>query len=157
METHFVLENDTSLLPSLVNYLEEGMARVKMCEPSGLVLLGVALHEALTNAIFHGNLELSSTLKETDEKLFYQLAKDRVKQAPYAERRVHVTARLNRDEAAFSIRDDGPGFDPTLLPDPTDPSNLGKPSGRGLLLIQTFMDHVEHNAIGNEIKMVKHR
>ena len=157
LETHFVLENDTSLLPSLVNYLEEGMARVKMCEPSGLVLLGVALHEALTNAIFHGNLELSSTLKETDEKLFYQLAKDRVKQAPYAERRVHVTARLNRDEAAFSIRDDGPGFDPTLLPDPTDPSNLGKPSGRGLLLIQTFMDHVEHNAIGNEIKMVKHR
>ena len=55
------------------------------------------------------------------------------------------------------VRDEGLGFDPSLLPDPTDPANLGKVSGRGLLLIQTFMDHVEHNATGNEITMVKRR
>jgi CheY-like chemotaxis protein/anti-sigma regulatory factor (Ser/Thr protein kinase) len=157
METQFVLENDTSLIPPLVSYLEEMVARIKICEPSGLILLGVALHEALTNAIFHGNLELSSDLKESDEKLYYQLAKERVGLAPYAGRRVHVGARLNRDEAVFSVRDDGAGFDPSTLPDPTDPSNLGRVSGRGLLLIQTFMDHVEHNDIGNEIRMVKRR
>ena len=157
LETQFVLENDVSLIPPLVNFLEESVARVKLCEPSGLILLGVALHEALTNAVFHGNLELSSELKETDEKLYYRLAKERIAQTPYRERRVRVGARLNRDEAVFSIRDDGPGFDPTTLPDPTDPSNLGKVSGRGLLLIQTFMDRVEHNATGNEITMIKRR
>jgi CheY-like chemotaxis protein len=157
VETQLVLANDITLIPPLVSYLEETVARVKICEPSGLILLGVALHEALTNAIFHGNLELSSDLKESDEKLYYHLAKERVAKAPYAERRVHVGARLTRDEAVFSVRDDGPGFDPSTLPDPTDPSNLGRVSGRGLLLIQTFMDHVEHNEIGNEIRMVKRR
>jgi CheY-like chemotaxis protein len=157
LETQFVLENDTSLIPPLVNYLEEGVARVKLCEQSGLILLGVALHEALTNAMFHGNLELNSEMKETDEKQYYQLAKERLKSSPYRERRVHVGARFNREEVVFSIRDDGPGFDPTTLPDPTDPRNLGKVSGRGLLLIQTFMDRVEHNDTGNEIRMIKRR
>ena len=53
------------------------------------------------------------------------------------------------------VRDDGNGFDPAILPDPTDPANLERVSGRGLLLIQTFMDSVRHNATGNEITMVK--
>ena len=66
-------------------------------------------------------------------------------------------ATLTRDEATFLVRDEGLGFDPSTLPDPTDPANLGKVSGRGLLLIQTFMDHVEHNATGNQITMVKRR
>jgi CheY-like chemotaxis protein/anti-sigma regulatory factor (Ser/Thr protein kinase) len=157
LETQFVLENDVSLVPPLVSYLEEGVARVRLCEPSGLVLLGVALHEALTNAIFHGNLELDSEMRENDEKRYYQLGKERVVTPPYMDRRVHVTAKMSRNEAVFIVRDEGPGFDPTTLPSPTDPSNLGKVSGRGLLLIQTFMDHVEHNASGNQITMVKRR
>lgn len=55
------------------------------------------------------------------------------------------------------IRDEGPGFDSTSLPDPTDPVNLEKVSGRGLLLIRTFMDEVRHNPKGNEIVLVKRR
>ena len=157
LETQFVLDNDTTLIPPLVSYLEESVSKVKLCEPSGLILLGVALHEALTNAIFHGNLELSSELKESDEKLYYQLARERVQQEPYRDRRVRVVARLNRNEALFSVADEGPGFDPLTLPDPIDPSNLGKVSGRGLLLTSTFMDHVEHNETGNQITMVKRR
>ena len=57
----------------------------------------------------------------------------------------------------FVIRDEGPGFDVTTLPDPTDPENLLKPSGRGLLLIRTFMDEATHNATGNEITLVRRR
>lgn len=154
-ETRFVLDNDTSLIPALVAHLEEDLTRLKMCDPSALVLMGVALHEALTNAILHGNLELSSSLRETDEKEYYRLGVERRQQGPYGERRVFVTARFTQDELAFTIRDEGKGFDPSTLPDPTDPSNLGKVSGRGLLLIQTFMDRVEHNEAGNAITMVK--
>ena len=157
VETNFVLENDVSLIPPLVSFLEETISRSKLCDPSGLILLGVALHEALTNAIYHGNLELSSELKEADEKKYYQLARERMSQEPYAARRVTVNARLDRKEGVFTIRDEGPGFDPATLPDPTDPSNLGKVSGRGLLLIQTFMDQVHHNEDGNEITMIKRR
>src|SRR5262249_22612056 len=104
----------------------------------------------------HGNLELGSALRETDEKEYYRLSVERRTQEPYADRRVLVSARFTRSELTFIIRDDGNGFDPALLPDPTDPSNLGKVSGRGLLLIRTFMDRVEHNDKGNQITMTKH-
>lgn len=154
-ETRFLLENDTALIPPLVQHLEKDVERLKLCEPSGLVLLGVALHEALTNAMLHGNLELSSSLRESDEKEYYRQSVERRTRAPYADRRVTVTSRLTPQEVAFTIRDEGGGFDPNILPDPTDPANLGKVSGRGLLLIQTFMDRVEHNSRGNEITMVK--
>jgi CheY-like chemotaxis protein/anti-sigma regulatory factor (Ser/Thr protein kinase) len=154
-ETRFTLENDTSLIPSLVGHLENDVSRLKLCDPSGLVLLGVALHEALTNAILHGNLGLDSALRESDEKEYYRLSVQRRGEAPYADRRVYITAHYTRDELSFTIRDDGNGFDPNTLPDPTDPSNLGRVSGRGLLLIQTFMDRVEHNGKGNEITMIK--
>jgi CheY-like chemotaxis protein/anti-sigma regulatory factor (Ser/Thr protein kinase) len=156
-EADYVLENDAALVAPMVSSLEQDVAMMRLCEPSGLMLLGVALHEALTNAIFHGNLELDSKMRETDEKGYYQAARDRRDQAPYADRRVHVRATLTHGEATFVVRDAGQGFDPSLLPDPTDPANLGKNSGRGLLLIQTFMDHVEHNDSGNVITMVKRR
>ena len=154
---HYEIENDGSMVAPLVSHLESDLTRMNLCELSGRMLLGVALHEALTNSIFHGNLGLNSEQRETDEKGYYRLAKERRYQEPYRDRRVRVVATMTRDEATFAIRDEGNGFDPSLLPDPTDPANLGKVSGRGLLLIQTFMDHVEHNASGNEITMVKRR
>ncbi len=154
-ETRFTLDNDTGLIPSLVGHLEEDVSRLKLCDAGGLVLLGVALHEALTNAILHGNLELDSAMRESNEKEYYRLSVERRAQPPYSERRVFVSARFTREELSFTIRDEGNGFDPNLLPDPTDPSNLGKISGRGLLLIQTFMDRVEHNVSGNQIIMTK--
>jgi CheY-like chemotaxis protein/anti-sigma regulatory factor (Ser/Thr protein kinase) len=155
-EAHFVLDSDTALIPALVGHVEDDLTRLKLCEPGGLVLLGVALHEALTNAILHGNLELSSALRETDEKEYYRLATERRSQPPYSARRVHVAIVFTRAEATFVIRDEGNGFDPALLPNPTDPSNLGKVSGRGLLLIRTFMDRVAHNEPGNQITMIKY-
>src|SRR5262249_50506564 len=146
-----------ALIPPLVSYLEGALTDLKITEPGGLMLLGVALHEALTNAIFHGNLGLGSELRETDERRYYELPRERRIQEPYRDSRVYVTAPLTRYEATFEVRDEGLGFDPSSLPDPTDPANLEKVSGRGLLLIRTFMDRVEHNDVGNRITMVKHR
>ena len=79
------------------------------------------------------------------------------REGAFAERRVHVTARETRNDVTYVIRDEGRGFDPTTLPDPTDPANLERSTGRGLFLIRTFMDEVRHNAIGNEITLVKRR
>jgi CheY-like chemotaxis protein/anti-sigma regulatory factor (Ser/Thr protein kinase) len=156
-EMRFVLENDTSLIPPLVSFLEETITKVQMAESGNMILLGVALHEALTNAIFHGNLELSSTLKEANEKEYYRQAEERKKREPFLERRVYVSVLLTPQEAMFVVRDDGNGFDPSALPDPTDPTHLERVHGRGLLLIHTFMDRVQHNPRGNEITMVKFR
>jgi anti-sigma regulatory factor (Ser/Thr protein kinase) len=117
----------------------------------------VALEEALLNAIFHGNLEASSELRQQDEDHYYRLAEERCRQPPYRDRKVYFTFRLTRTEGVFSIRDDGPGFDWSALPDPTDPDNLGRVGGRGLLLIRTFMDEVHFNDKGNQITLVQRR
>jgi CheY-like chemotaxis protein len=155
-ESEFVLENDTSLVPALVALLQEEMAAAPLCDGTGLVRCGVALAEALINAIQHGNLELSSDLRE-EGNAFQELSCQRRGQAPYRERRVTLHAHLKPHEAVFVVRDEGPGFDVTSLPDPTDPANIEKASGRGLLLIRNFMDEVRHNPSGNEITLVKRR
>ena len=56
-----------------------------------------------------------------------------------------------------SIRDEGDGFDPSKLPDPTDPENLDRPCGRGVMLMRAFMDDVRYNATGNEVTLVRKR
>ena len=53
------------------------------------------------------------------------------------------------------IRDEGPGFDPASIPNPTDPEYLERPSGRGMLLMRSFMDELTYNDTGNEVTMVK--
>jgi hypothetical protein len=68
----------------------------------------------------------------------------RRQEPPYRDRRVRVRATLTRAAAVYEIEDDGPGFDVSRLPDPTDPANLERVGGRGLMLIRAFMDAVEH-------------
>jgi CheY-like chemotaxis protein len=154
-EAHFVLENDPAMIPPLIGYLKDSRFRICGSDETGLVRITLALREAVLNAMHHGNLELSSELRQGDEAAYHRLAALRVTQKPYCDRRVMVAARDTPEGSTYVIRDEGNGFDPTKLPDPLDPENMEKVSGRGLLLIRTFMDDVRHNPKGNEITMVK--
>ena len=75
----------------------------------------------------------------------------------YRDRRVRVTATFSADEARFVISDEGRGFDVSKLPDPTNPENMARAHGRGVLLIQTFMDAVVYNATGNRVTLIKRK
>jgi CheY-like chemotaxis protein/anti-sigma regulatory factor (Ser/Thr protein kinase) len=154
-ESHFVLSNDLSFIAPLIGHLQENLKRMRVCDENGLIRVAVALREALSNAMLHGNLEVSSELRAKDEKAYYRLIEERRQQEPYDDRRVYVSARESRNEANYSVRDEGPGFDPTSVLNPLDQVNLENISGRGLLLIRTFMDEVKHNRQGNEITMVR--
>jgi CheY-like chemotaxis protein/anti-sigma regulatory factor (Ser/Thr protein kinase) len=154
-ELHFVLDNDHFLVPSLIAHLRSYLVQLVLRDETALTRVCIALEEALLNAILHGNLELSSDLRQDGEDAYYRLAEERRGIAPFRDRQVFCSARLSRAEASVTIRDEGPGFDPSTLPDPTDPANLGRIGGRGLLLIRTFMDSVTHNQSGNEITLVK--
>jgi DNA-binding response OmpR family regulator len=156
-ESRFILDNDATLIPPLIGRLQDNLARLKLCDENARMRVAMALREALLNAIEHGNLEVSSELREREDDLYYRLSEERRRQAPFNQRHVHVAVHESRDEARYVIRDEGPGFDPSKLPDPTDPENLERASGRGLLLIRSFMDEVEHNSTGNEITLVKRR
>jgi serine/threonine-protein kinase RsbW len=83
----------------------------------------VAVTEAVNNAIYHGN-------KADPNK------------------KVHVGFKTSPKSISFSIRDEGPGFDFNNLPDPTDPANIEKPSGRGIFLMKHLADEVSFSEDG---------
>jgi anti-sigma regulatory factor (Ser/Thr protein kinase) len=120
-----------------------------------LTQIGVALEEAMMNAMVHGNLEISSELRARDDDSYEQLIQVRQNESPYRERRIQVSCSFCPTEARFVISDEGPGFDIEKVPDPRDPENYLKPSGRGLLLIRSFMDEVSLNESGNSITLLK--
>ena len=156
-ESHceFVLENDPAMIPALVNFIHRSVRTVGLCEDNEGIRICVALEEAVNNALFHGNLELESEMRESDPTEYRDLLQRRRAEDPYQSRRVHVDVELSRDRGKFVITDDGPGFDPASLPNPTAPEQIEKASGRGLLLIRTFMDEVQFNDVGNVITLTK--
>lgn len=68
-------------------------------------------------------------------------------------RKVRIEALVNDRRIRLEVTDDGPGFDPSEVPDPTLPNRLGRPIGRGLFLIRSLADEVEFNERGNTIWM----
>ena len=90
----------------------------------------LAVEEALVNAIKHGN------------------RMDRSK-------RVHVACRVGTERFEVQITDEGPGFDPNHVPDPTAPENLERPCGRGLLLMRHYMNEVAYHNSGRVVRMAK--
>ncbi len=157
VELTFELGNDMGALRPLIAYMQSQMRQLHLCEESDVIRISTALQEALINAIEHGNLELDSALRELKDNTYSRLGTERRELDPYKDRKVHVTAVFDRDQATWTIRDEGEGFDPQTLPDPTDPANLQRVSGRGLLLIRTFMDEVSFGGHANEIRMTKRR
>jgi CheY-like chemotaxis protein/anti-sigma regulatory factor (Ser/Thr protein kinase) len=155
--SRFVLESDPGLVSPLVQMFREELTAFGLCDPTGATRAGIALEEALLNAVYHGNLGVSSELKLSGDGSFERLAAQRQKESPYRERRVRVRAELTAGAATFVVEDDGPGFDVSALPDPTDPANLERPSGRGLLFMRTFMDEVQYNQTGNCVTLIKRR
>lgn len=151
----FTLGSDADLIPSLVNYVQNVVCSLGLCDDADAIRVCIALEEAMRNAIFHGNLELTSEQREGDVELYQTLVEERLVRDPYKERKLIVTVDVTPTSGTFIIRDQGPGFDPRKLPDPTDPANLEKVSGRGLLLMRTFMDEVKFNDSGNQVTMVK--
>ncbi|MDB4664538.1 response regulator [bacterium] len=153
-----VVTNDEAQIPDIISRLELPMVELDLFDEGERMQIAMALDEALLNAMIHGNLEVSSELRQSDNGTPYvNLIAERKEQAPYRDRKVTVKLEASNERIIFTIRDDGPGFDAAALRDPTDPENLERAGGRGLLLINAFMDEVSHNEIGNEIRMVKRK
>lgn len=157
VEMHFVLKNETAAIRPLIAHMQMQLRQMQVCDDNDIVRVSTALQEALVNAIEHGNLEIDSALRENRDGGYGKLVKQRAEQEPFCHRRVRIVTKMTREVAEWSICDEGPGYNPDLLPDPRDPANLQKVSGRGLLLIRTFMDEVSFNETANEIRMVKRR
>lgn len=151
----FVLENESSLIGPTIEHLQENLPS---WSDRDRLQIGMAMDEALVNAMHHGNLEVDSSLRDSDdEQKYYDEVRSRKNVSPFCHRRVRVEAEFSEKHICVQISDDGRGFNPGAIPDPTEDDNLHKVSGRGLFLIRSFMDSVAHNATGNQITMTKLR
>lgn len=118
-----------SLMHDILAYLMRRVEKLGVINPETSNLF-IALDEAFVNAVKHGNKYDSAKL-------------------------VRITADISPDEARFTIEDEGEGFNVAEIPDPLDPENLFKTSGRGVLFIYNIMDEVKYNERGNRLTMVK--
>jgi serine/threonine-protein kinase RsbW len=122
------LPTDISSIEGAVEYV---MQRCRCCEQEARKLdfnFRVGLTEALSNAMMYGNSHDPS-------------------------KRVLVEVALQSGRLEARITDQGLGFDPTAVPDPTSPENLTKPCGRGLFLMRKLLDEVSYNAEGNQVTL----
>jgi serine/threonine-protein kinase RsbW len=127
----FVLElpSDPGVIETAVAYLVDRL-RAYAFDGSRLNLnFRVGVAEALANAMIYGN-------------------------GSDPDKRVRVEVELSSDEVALQVYDEGIGFDPAEVPDPTLPENLEGTGGRGIFLIRELMDEVRYNEPGNCVRLV---
>ena len=105
-------------------------ARTRGYRDDDLFAIKLAMEEALINAVKHGNGNDPA-------------------------RSVCVEFDVDPCRTEIRITDEGDGFRPTALPDPTAEENIRKPNGRGVMLIRAYMDSIKFNDKGNSIYMVK--
>lgn len=111
---------------------EEILEEVTRCgfDESATFAIKLALEEAMTNAVRHGNRSDPS-------------------------KRVHVRYTVTVDRIEILVKDEGPGFMPDLVPDPTLPENIDRPNGRGIMLMRAYLDEVEYCEGGRAVRLVK--
>ncbi len=161
-EFTFRLPNNPDLIDPLVDMIQQMIGGMKLCDAIERVRVGTAVEQALLNALFRGNLEITlEDMQQAREDLMQgkqvNLVEERRRKTPYSERTIFIDALITSNEARFIIRDDGPGFDIQQLPAPGDATALEREGGRGLVLMRTFMDEVKFNEAGNEVTMIKRR
>ncbi len=126
-----VIQSDLGEARRIQDEIEEALQAARYGDRD-IFSVRLALEEALVNAIKHGN----------------QMDPDK---------RVFVTYTVTGERFDIKITDEGPGFNPDDIPDPTLPENLERCCGRGLLLIRKFMTEVNYHGCGNVITMSKLR
>ncbi|MDQ3321758.1 MAG: ATP-binding protein [Acidobacteriota bacterium] len=124
----FEFPSAISPMHSILDYLTKRVEKIGVGGENSHLF--IALDEAFVNAVKHGN-------KFDSQK------------------NVRIAAEISKKEARFTFEDEGEGFDVASIPDPRDPENLFKTSGRGVLLIHNIMDEVRYNERGNRLEMIK--
>ena len=151
------LGNDFEHINQIVAFITRNVPSYGILDKEDLFSLDIVLAEALENAIFHGNLEIPSELKNEGHSLFQEEGVRRRQSKPYRDRKVYLFYEITQNSVKYVVRDEGKGFAHEKILDPRDPDNLFKLNGRGMLLTMNFMDEVFWNERGNEITMVRYR
>jgi anti-sigma regulatory factor (Ser/Thr protein kinase) len=140
-------------IAAVCSYLTSALAdfgvRCQISEPQ----ICMALEEALANAVYHGNLQVESSLKEDCFSRFMEVVQERQTQSPWKDRRIRIQRIISSLGAWITIQDEGTGFNvQKRLNAKPDPEVL-LASGRGLVMMKAFSDELFFNDSGNLVTL----
>jgi len=119
--------------------------------------ISLSLHEMITNAIEHGNCGVGFSMKSkilTDSMDMYSAIDERAEYPENKNKRVTICYEINNDQATFTIRDEGNGFDLKAIPSPRSEENIFSVHGRGILMTKNFVDEMQYNDKGNMVRLI---
>ena len=154
---HFLFRSDEVEVSSLVRHLTDRLVPMGFASSNNADVIAMAVHEALVNALDHGNLGMESRMKGDlfmDEDPYLKLRAARMADPVYASRLIEVRLALDTERFELEISDEGKGFDASRLSPLPGDSDMAPHFGRGLPLILLVMDEVHFNEKGNQIRMV---
>jgi len=152
------IPNDADIINTVSYNFTKDLAPAGLFDYTTSENISLALQEAITNAMFHGNLEIDSSIRENGGmKEFNNEINKKKLLSPYKDRTVKITYELTQEYVVYEVIDQGPGFNYKLIPDPKKPENFFKNSGRGILIILLHMDEVTWHDRGNIIRMKKYK
>lgn len=143
------------------NFVANLLFLTKFCHEKSMTKIEIAIHEAIVNAVDHGNLDLDSSMKPKtldDDDGYYMLRCSRIQSNEYAGLKVKIGLRAQGSVCKVTISDQGKGFDHCRVMEELrkerDPAKLLQAHGRGLVLIMYSVDDVQFNESGNSITLV---
>jgi len=158
-QTRLRLPSRPDLIETAVEYLRHKAVLCGVCPAGQSARLGMALHEALSNSVVHGNLEISSELRQGDEGAFARALAVRAADPHYVSRVVEISVDFDGSRCEWTLTDQGKGFDVDRV-DQSEPANeadLLRPSGRGILMMRALMDEVRYDAGGRRVILTLRR
>jgi anti-sigma regulatory factor (Ser/Thr protein kinase) len=157
--THLFVPSLTRWIQPTVEYLKHKATLIGACQESRSGKLMVALHEALSNSIIHGNLELSSDLKERGDATFADALSQCEADPRLAGRIVDILVDFDGERCRWILTDQGRGFDIQTVLERclSDDPEILLASGRGILLMRSFLDEVKYELGGRRVILTLNR
>ncbi len=158
IDASFSVDNDHDQVCRLVDLVQQLLSNISSADAIEQLRMGVAVEEALLNALYHGNVEISAEQwKQADQNdsEFNALIDRLGYEAVTGDRRITLDAKMDNDVVCFVVRDQGPGFDTSTFTDFDSDSCFERGHRRGSMLISKLMDGFSHNDRGNEITLIK--
>ena len=151
---HIIIKNDIHIIRSVVDFIFSNIDYIS----EDVSFMKIGLQEVLINAIEHGNLDITNKEKQEllDRGDYNRILKERMQLPEYRDKFVDIKIFSTPEYLKITIQDMGKGFDPSSIPDPENPENFLKESGKGILMAIHAFDNVEYNNVGNCVTLIKH-
>ncbi len=150
------IKNNLRLVPRATSIIMNFCYAAGFRDREAFSKISLSLHEMITNAIEHGNCGIGFNAKSKilDKTMdIFGEVDERALKIENKYKRVRVDFEINHEHARFTIKDQGDGFDLKSIPVPNQEDNMLLFHGRGIMMTRNFVDEMEYNKKGNEVKL----